>query len=184
MLSRGSNAALIAGACLVGIGLGGAYQAAQQTPAIPAAVRSAIEKFFGPSTAATPEAKTIDGVTVYIASGTTKDGAMHWVTLSPAGDIQEDAKNISPNDLPKAISEKLKNKYPNAKIEEAQWRQLNLYTITFNQDGKKETANYFAAGNKWEPSHMTHSMAPGTKSETKKDEPKKDESKKETPKKP
>src|SRR5262249_32445228 len=128
------------------------YQAvAPAGSSIPAAVRSAVDKLFGAGTP-DPAAKEMDGVTVYVASGT-KDGAPHQITLSPAGDVQEDSKSI--NDLPKALFDKVPSKYPGAKFEEIHWRKVNVYTFNVvGPEGKKDTVNYFAAGNRLEAGHM------------------------------
>ncbi len=173
MLSRASNAALAAGACLIGLGLGGAYQAAQPASAIPSAVRAAVDKFFGAGAGAMPVEKTWDGAKVYVVSGT-KEGAPAWLTLSPNGDVQEMSKGIQFKDLPKGLQEKLNAKFPKAKgFEEIMSVQLNLFSINVvKEDGKSEQVNLFAAGNKWEPNQFKHEWKKEQKQETKKDAPK------------
>jgi hypothetical protein len=176
MLSRVSNAALAAGACLIGLGLGGAYQATQQPAStIPSAVRAACDKYFGAGGGAMPEEKTWDGAKVYVVSGT-KEGAPAWLTLSPNGDVQEMSKGIQFKDLPKSLQDKLTAKYPKAKgFEEILSVQLNLFSINVvKEDGKYEQVNLFAAGNKWEPNQFKHEWKKEQKSEGKKNEPKKD----------
>lgn len=86
---------------------------------LPEAVLDAIEEEFDDAKVTSAEKGTDDGETFYEVE-IKEEGRSIDVVLDGEGEIEEVARAIEADDLPKAVAAALKEKYPRAKIKEAE----------------------------------------------------------------
>jgi hypothetical protein len=101
---------------------------------VPKSVIDAVKKRFPKGELTEASKEVTDGKTVYEVS-VKKDGKNTDVTLTPDGAITMIEKEIADKELPKAVNEGVKKKYPKAKYKLAE-------EVTVVQDGKEKLSYY------------------------------------------
>lgn len=86
---------------------------------VPKAVLDAVKARFPSAKLAEAEEETEDGTTTYEIELDHK-GQEYTVSATAEGKITEIEREVEIKDLPKAVSDAIKKKYPNAKMEEAE----------------------------------------------------------------
>ncbi len=106
---------------------------------VPKAVADAVKAKFPGAELTDAEKETADGKTTY-EIGLEHKGQKYTVSATAAGIITEIERAMSEKDLPKAVTDAIKKKYPNAKIEgaeEATADNTTTYEVIV-KNGKKE----------------------------------------------
>jgi uncharacterized membrane protein YkoI len=116
---------------------------------LPKAVLDAVKAKFPGAKLTEAEKETKDGKTTY-EIGLEQKGQEYTVSATAEGKITEVEREVEIKDLPKAVTDAIKKKYPNAKMEEAEEVTADNKTTyeVIVKSGKKELELTLDAGGK------------------------------------
>lgn len=116
---------------------------------VPKAVLDAVKAKFPGAKLTEAEKETKDGKTTY-EIGLEQKGQEYTVSATAEGKITEVEREVEIKDLPKAVTDAIKKKYPNAKMEEAEEVTADNKTTyeVIVKNGKKELELRLDAGGK------------------------------------
>lgn len=154
MLVEGMKAGVLVLFSAACIGVAAGSQGKPVSGEAPAAVRSAVESYFGTGAVYRPQRIVLDGATCYTVTGS-MDGSPVTLILAPTGQLQQVSRPMTWDSLPTAVQRTLRSSYKGAEFGMIESMELRLFNLNVTQDGTERQVQIFAAGNCWKPDTAT-----------------------------